>query len=167
MNQKLYEEINKIFNVDIREQTKKQPTATARQLYFYIRKTTTKLSLAKIGKEMKRDHATVIWAIQRIEEILTKPQDPWHRQCIKIVQKFDKDHEELTLAIENEVLRRRVEKLEKRVVKSQVSKDLQNLFYQIKETPEENQLSIVLRLEAILRMEKSKVMKFNPKKVVC
>lgn len=51
---------------DITTRTRRQPVAGARQVVFYLLRTTTPLTLTDIGHALDRHHATVLYAINTI-----------------------------------------------------------------------------------------------------
>lgn len=63
------------FNIKITllsEANRSKDVAHARQVAMYLSKTLTDLSLPKIGREFKKNHATVIYAIKSIEKMIEK-----------------------------------------------------------------------------------------------
>ncbi|MBP1737265.1 MAG: chromosomal replication initiator protein DnaA [Oscillospiraceae bacterium] len=67
----IIQEVAKFYTIDedaIRGQSRMKETNTARQIAMYIIRNMTNLSLTDIGQEFKRDHTTVLHAINRIDE---------------------------------------------------------------------------------------------------
>ena len=56
------------FDIDISTNTRKREYVEARALYYKLAKEYTKLSLERIGGKLKRDHATVIHALNNVWE---------------------------------------------------------------------------------------------------
>lgn len=67
----IIQEVAKFYSIDeeaIRGQSRMKETNSARQIAMYIIRNMTNLSLSDIGQEFKRDHTTVLHAINRIDE---------------------------------------------------------------------------------------------------
>jgi chromosomal replication initiator protein len=67
----IIQEVAKFYSIEenaIRGQSRMKETNTARQIAMYIIRNMTNLSLTDIGQEFKRDHTTVLHAINRIDE---------------------------------------------------------------------------------------------------
>lgn len=56
--------VNNYFNLDITRNTRKRPYVEARAYYFKLMRKHTPLSLELIGKEVNRDHASVLHGIK-------------------------------------------------------------------------------------------------------
>jgi hypothetical protein len=163
MNTQLKEIINKAFGVDMDNETRAGNHAIARQLYCYIRYKTTILSLATIGKEVKRDHATVIHAKNLIEGILQNPKDRHYFQCKRIYNMFAKGEELHETDTAKDKL---IEKLIQEVImlKEEIRELKSNkptILDHLKQLPEDVQENVMLRLNSIVKMESSKVMKYR------
>ena len=66
-------QVCKFYSIDesvLRGTLKNKGTAEARQIAMYLIRKLTNLSLPDIGKEFNRDHATVLYAIRKVESIL-------------------------------------------------------------------------------------------------
>ncbi len=61
-----------IYPSEITSRTRRQPVAAARQVVFYILRTTTTLTLNDIGQALGRHHATVIHGVNAIEQRRTQ-----------------------------------------------------------------------------------------------
>jgi len=163
MNKQLKQTINKAFGVDIDNKTRAGNHAIARQLYCYIRYKTTVLSLKAIGKEVNRNHATVIHSKSVMEGILQNPKDRHYFQCKRIYNMFleedlipepENEKDELIQKLIHEV---RMLKEEIRQLKSGKPTILDHL----KALPEHVQENVMFRLNSIVKMESSKVMRYN------
>lgn len=61
-----------IHPLEITSRTRRQPVALARQVVFYILRSTTSLTLSAIGEALGRHHATVIHGVNTIERLRTQ-----------------------------------------------------------------------------------------------
>lgn len=61
-----------------------------RQVYQYLLRKHTDLSLPKIGKLTNRNHASVIHSINKIEQVLNWEKDMFHNIVKKVVEKANK-----------------------------------------------------------------------------
>ena len=72
---RIVEEVARVFDVpsaDIYTDKRSQPLSTARQAAMYCIREATSMSFDAIGKEFKRDHTTIIYAVQKIEDLIRK-----------------------------------------------------------------------------------------------
>jgi hypothetical protein len=160
MNKQLKQTINKAFGVDIDNRTRAGNHAIARQLYCYIRYKTTVLPLSEIGKEVSRNHATVIFAKHKIYDVLNNPQDRYHDECKKIYNFFLNNKEMLdqsgdlvlSLLEENQMLKEEIR---------QLKSGKPTILDHLKALPEHVQENVMFRLNSIVKMESSKVMRYN------
>lgn len=72
--ERIISEVSLTFNVsedDIRSSKRSSQISTARQISMYIVREITQMSYVEIGKEFNgRDHATVVYAIQKVEKMM-------------------------------------------------------------------------------------------------
>ena len=71
-------QVCKFYNIDeivLRDSNKSKGTAEARQIAMYLVRKLTNLSLPDIGQEFSRDHTTVLYAIQKVENNLKNGND--------------------------------------------------------------------------------------------
>ena len=71
-------QVCKFYNIDeivLRGSNKSKGTAEARQIAMYLVRKLTNLSLPDIGQEFSRDHTTVLYAIQKVENNLKNGND--------------------------------------------------------------------------------------------
>ena len=70
--EKIIEEVARTFGVtadEIRSSKRSSVISNARQVAMYVAREITQLSMSLIGKEFgKRDHSTVVYAIQQVEK---------------------------------------------------------------------------------------------------
>ena len=163
MNCQLKTTINKVFKVNLDAPTKKGNHAIARQLYCYIRHKTTKLSLSAIGKEVKRDHATVLHANKIIEHILNTPKDLHYNECRMIFNLFIKGEElPKTDTLKDELienLNQEVRNLKFEIQKLKSNKP--TILDHLKQLPEDVQENVMFRLNSIVKMESTKVINYR------
>jgi hypothetical protein len=163
MNIQLKQTINKAFGVDIDNRTRAGNHAIARQLYCYIRYKTTVLSLKAIGKEVNRNHATVIHSKSVMEGILQNPKDRHYFQCKRIFNMFSEAYEIPIIDTAKDDL---IEKLIQEVIMlkeeiRQLKSGKPTILDHLKALPEHVQENVMFRLNSIVKMESSKVMKYN------
>jgi len=163
MNTQLKEIINKAFGVDMDNETRAGNHAIARQLYCYLRYKTTILSLAAIGKEVKRDHATVIHAKNLIEGILQNPKHRHYSKCKIIYNMFSEGYE---IPITDTAKDKLIEKLMQEVIilkeeNRELKSNKPTILDHLKQLPEEVQENVMFRLNSIVKMESIKVMKYR------
>ncbi len=76
--ERIVEEVARIFDVpaaDIYTERRSQPISRARQAAMYCIREITSMSFEAIGAEFGKDHTTVIYAVQKIEELIKdKPE---------------------------------------------------------------------------------------------
>jgi len=80
----IIEEVCKFYNIDpavLRGQGKTKDIALARQIAMYLIRSMTNLSLKEIGQEFKKDHTTVLYSLERVEEY--KKNDKEKAEIIK------------------------------------------------------------------------------------
>lgn len=74
--ERIVKEVGRTFSVseeDIRSSKRSSQISTARQISMYIVREITQMPLSEIGKEFNgRDHATVVYAIQKVENMMKK-----------------------------------------------------------------------------------------------
>ncbi len=74
--EKIIEEVAKTYSVtadDIRSSNRAASVSTARQIAIYVVREITQMSQASIGEEFGgRDHATVLYAIQKVKDLINK-----------------------------------------------------------------------------------------------
>lgn len=87
--EKIIEEIGNTFGVtaeDIRSSKRSSQVSTARQFAIYVVREITQMSYTDIGKEFNgRDHATIVYALQKVEKIMK--QNPHQREVIEDIIK--------------------------------------------------------------------------------
>lgn len=87
--EKIIEEIGSTFGVsaeDIRSSKRSSQVSTARQFAIYVVREITQMSYTDIGKEFNgRDHATIVYALQKVEKIMK--QNPHQREVIEDIIK--------------------------------------------------------------------------------
>ena len=74
-------EVAKFHNLDpdvLKSPARHKGVADARQLAMYLIRKLTNLSLPDIGKEFKRDHATVLHGIKKVEDLVKDPTNAIH-----------------------------------------------------------------------------------------
>ncbi len=72
------DEVSRVFDVpskDIYSNRRSQPLSTARQAAMYCIREATSISYDDIGKEFGKDHTTVIYAVQKIEHLMSEQPD--------------------------------------------------------------------------------------------
>ena len=62
------EVVNHYFGLDIRKNSRKREYVMAKSIYYYIARKYTKRSLMAIGREINRDHATVLHGLKLYEQ---------------------------------------------------------------------------------------------------
>jgi hypothetical protein len=168
MNKQLKQTINKAFGVDIDNKTRAGNHAIARQLYCYIRFKTTDLSLKSIGKEVNRDHATVIHGNKAIEYIIENPKHRHHETCKRIFnifsikQSIPKGESEKSELIEN--LLQEIFILKDEITQLKTNKPKSTILDHLKALPEHVQENVIFRLNSIVKMESSKIMTYKQKR---
>jgi chromosomal replication initiator protein len=83
----IQKEVAKFFGLkitDLKSNSRNIKIARARQIAMFLLKNITDLSLAAIGKEFNKNHATVIYACKKIEELIFK--DPSLASNIKEIE---------------------------------------------------------------------------------
>lgn len=88
--EKIKEVVEKYSQHDIAENTRQQHIVFYRAVYFKLAKELTGNSLSKIGKEVNRDHATVLHGLRIFDEIVNKEYDNHYGKL------FYKCYDELT-----------------------------------------------------------------------
>lgn len=81
--EKIISEVAKTYNVsesDIVSARRTAPLALARQVAMYIAKTTTDLSFKAIGESFKKDHTTVLYNVNKVEEYLA--ERPYEKELV-------------------------------------------------------------------------------------
>ena len=72
--ERIISEVSHTFNVseeDIRSSKRSSQVSTARQIAMYVVREITRMSYVEIGKEFNgRDHATIVYALQKVEKIM-------------------------------------------------------------------------------------------------
>ena len=86
-------QVSKTFNVSEKDIISKRKTAAvafARQVAMYIARETTELSYKAIGESFGKDHATVLYNVQKIEEHLKK--NPFDKELVEdIIKNLKRD----------------------------------------------------------------------------
>ena len=62
--------VNKILGIDIEEKTRKRPVVEGRQIAMYLIRKETTLTLEAIGDIFGKDHATVVHAINTVNNAI-------------------------------------------------------------------------------------------------
>jgi len=62
------EVVNHYFGLDIRKNSRKRENVMAKSIYYYIARKYTKRSLMAIGREVNRNHGTVLHGLKVYEE---------------------------------------------------------------------------------------------------
>ncbi|MCQ2477920.1 MAG: chromosomal replication initiator protein DnaA [Clostridia bacterium] len=81
--EKIISEVAKTYNVsesDIVSARRTAPLALARQVAMYIAKATTDLSFKAIGESFKKDHTTVLYNVNKVEEYLA--ERPYEKELV-------------------------------------------------------------------------------------
>jgi hypothetical protein len=99
--------VSDVLELDIRKKTRKQEYVEARYIYYKIaRDTYFNYSLEKIGKEVRRDHATVIHGLSNVDMWIEK--DRIFREKYELVLKYFKEKidgpEYITTEMGNEII---------------------------------------------------------------
>ena len=71
-------QVCKFYSVDesvLRSTLKNKGTAEARQVAIYLIRKLTNLSTPEIGKELNKDHSTILYSINKVEQALSSSQD--------------------------------------------------------------------------------------------
>ena len=78
---------------ELKSKSRQRDLVEARQIYFYISKNKTSASLAKIGAEVNRDHATVIHGLRTFENVrdLKEKYNLWYGPVIKLAPRKNRD----------------------------------------------------------------------------
>lgn len=81
--EKIISEVAKTYNIsesDIVSARRTAPLALARQVAMYIAKATTDLSFKAIGESFKKDHTTVLYNVNKVEEYLA--ERPYEKELV-------------------------------------------------------------------------------------
>jgi len=116
--------VDKHFNCDISQNTRQREIVMARGAFFWLARNTTFYSLAKIGKSVKRDHSSVVYALKHFQSWID--QDVVFKSNFESLkknilsgfeEKFMTNDELLyqynSLKIENDILKKELIKLKK------------------------------------------------------
>ena len=71
---KIIEYTNEVFEIDIRNTTRKREYVEARAFYYEIARKVTNFSLEEIGRQVDKDHATVLYALMNIVQFLDEKE---------------------------------------------------------------------------------------------
>ncbi len=92
--ERVISEVARTFSVseeDIRSSKRSAPVSTARQISMYIVREITQMPYTEIGKEFNgRDHATIVYALQKVESIINK--DKQQKEIIEDIIKNIRDN---------------------------------------------------------------------------
>ena len=92
--ERIIKEVGRTFGVseeDIRSSKRSSQISTARQIAMYIVREITQMPLAEIGKEFNgRDHATIVYALQKVENMIQK--DSHQKEIIEDIIKNIRDN---------------------------------------------------------------------------
>lgn len=72
--EKIIEYTNEVFEIDIRNTTRKREYVEARAFYYEIARKVTNFSLEEIGRQVDKDHATVLYALMNIVQFLDEKE---------------------------------------------------------------------------------------------
>lgn len=91
--ERIIKEVGRTFSVseeDIRSAKRSAQISTSRQIAMYIVREITQMPLAEIGKEFNgRDHATIVYALQKVESMIKK--DSHQKEIIEDIIKNIRD----------------------------------------------------------------------------
>ena len=91
--ERIIKEVARTFSVteeDIRSSKRSAQISTSRQIAMYIVREITQMPLAEIGKEFNgRDHATVVYALQKVENMIKK--DSHQKEIVEDIIKNIRD----------------------------------------------------------------------------
>ena len=74
MLEEIIDYTNKVFELDIKEDTRRREYVEARAFYYAVARKVTPISLKQIGKPLKKDHATVLYNLRNTVNFLDKEQ---------------------------------------------------------------------------------------------
>lgn len=77
--------VNEAFNVDIMIKSRKRDVVMARAVYYWVAKNTTSHSLTTIGEFVNKDHATVIYSLNSIEDWIL--YDKFYKRKVDLIKK--------------------------------------------------------------------------------
>lgn len=77
--------VNEAFNVDIMIKSRKRDVVMARAVYYWVAKNTTSHSLTTIGEFVNKDHATVIYSLNSIEDWIL--YDKFYKRKVNLIKK--------------------------------------------------------------------------------
>ena len=62
--------VSEYYGLDIEEDTRKREYVTARSMYFKLLRENTRISFESIGRDLNRDHATVLHSLKQLDGYL-------------------------------------------------------------------------------------------------
>jgi hypothetical protein len=159
---------NKICGIDIENKTRKRYYVFCRTLYYGLARTYTTHCLDDIGKEIRKDHSTVLFALKNLERdvIKNKQHDlniKWERANIMLKQPSDITDELLNAQkMRSELIRlteennKRLEELKKHK-HIEISKKEKRLLELFKMLSEEDKNFLILKAEATIKMKQDEL----------
>lgn len=106
--------VSDVTGIDLRANNRKRNVIYARVIYFKIARDITKYSLSAIGKEVGKDHATVLFHLEKNFEVIQRFEPDFYNAYLvakDIVYKkvIDKPEKKVSLSVEGEIEKHYIE----------------------------------------------------------
>lgn len=159
---------NKICGIRIEDKSRKRYYVFCRTLYYGLARTYTTHCLSDIGKEIRKDHSTVLFALKNLErDVINNKQDDlnvkWERATIMLKQPYDVTDELLAAKKMKAELDRLTEENNKRLEELknikhiELSKEEERLLDLFRILLADDKKFLILKAEATIKMKEDEL----------